>query len=336
MTNFMAFRKTYLSIENVDSFRKRNSLDDFAQHDDVLKLIVYNLLALVQEKEFDELIADKRALRIMNHSFFLCTLLTGDYPRLPENVFSSSAELQETPLFQLFLSYRQQAYRDYEQEYILKLTRLIAVVYSYVQPMESLPFQVFLGGEYQCIAEPFGSRLLESLQGKSIKAIDFSGLERTSFKNCIHNSLMRKKHLAHADPATQLRQDLLKNCKPQTFKERQTIDTIRRAAQVCHKPQHYACLMRVLYDHGVLIGFEGLVSKFVRFLLHEGIIAPKDHETKEACHKRLTDSVSRNVTKMTDSGYRSWTQSMQVYSCKTKCEEIASYLEKTMTYQWKA
>ena len=103
------------------------------------------------------------------------------------------------------------------------------------------------------------------------------------------------------------------------------IRTLQEAGSACKEPWHYACLMAVCDDHGLLIDRTACID-FVRTLVAWGIVP----FTTEKAIKRLANSMCFTMAKL-PRGYRSWGSPLKKQ--RDKCESLASCFGQGMGYR---
>ena len=103
-------------------------------------------------------------------------------------------------------------------------------------------------------------------------------------------------------------------------------DTLQRAGQSCSAPWHYACLMAVCGDHGLLMDRYNITG-FVRALAAWGIV----HCTTENEVHRWSNSIRYTMQKL-PLKYRSW--GTPLAKERTKCEDLATYFDASMPYRY--
>lgn len=103
-------------------------------------------------------------------------------------------------------------------------------------------------------------------------------------------------------------------------------DTLQRAGQSCSAPWHYACLMAVCGDHGLLMDRYNITG-FVRALAAWGIV----HCTTEGEVHRWSNSIRHTMQKL-PLKYRSW--GTPLAKERTKCEDLATYFDASMPYRY--
>lgn len=113
-----------------------------------------------------------------------------------------------------------------------------------------------------------------------------------------------------------------------TFKHatnRFVIRTLQEAGRTCMEPRHYACLMAVCDDHGLLID-RTAYTDFARTLAAWGIV----RFTTEKAIAQLANSISLTMKEL-PLGYRSWGNDLKKQ--RDKCESLASYFGQGMEYR---
>lgn len=103
------------------------------------------------------------------------------------------------------------------------------------------------------------------------------------------------------------------------------IRTIQDAGMTCKEPWHYACLMAVCDDHGILVDRTN-VTNFARTMAAWGIYKI----TCEDDVKRLANSMLHTMSKL-PLRYKEWDASLTSY--KNKCESLAAYFGDSMPYR---
>lgn len=113
-----------------------------------------------------------------------------------------------------------------------------------------------------------------------------------------------------------------------TFKgatNRFVIRTLRKAGSLCKDPKHFACLMAVCDDHGLLID-RTAYTDFARALVAWGIVK----FTTEKAIKQLANSISLTMAKL-PKRYREWGGDLRKQ--RDKCESLATYFGQGMGYR---
>lgn len=103
------------------------------------------------------------------------------------------------------------------------------------------------------------------------------------------------------------------------------IRTIQDAGMTCKEPWHYACLMAVCDDHGMLIDRTN-VTNFARTMAAWGIY-------KITCEdeiRKLANSMLYTLNKL-PLRYKEWDNSLLAF--KNKCESLATYFDASMPYR---
>ena len=103
------------------------------------------------------------------------------------------------------------------------------------------------------------------------------------------------------------------------------IRTIQDAGMTCKEPWHYACLMAVCDDHGILVDRTN-VTNFARTMAAWGIY-------KITCEdevKKLANSMLYTLNKL-PLRYKEWDNTLLAY--KNKCESLATYFGNSMPYR---
>lgn len=103
------------------------------------------------------------------------------------------------------------------------------------------------------------------------------------------------------------------------------IRTIQDAGMTCKEPWHFACLMAVCDDHGILVDRTN-VTAFARTMVAWGIVTFSSEEQI----KQLANSMGYTMKKL-PLRYKDWDTSLQ--SFKNKCESLATYFDASMPYR---
>ena len=103
------------------------------------------------------------------------------------------------------------------------------------------------------------------------------------------------------------------------------IRTLQEAGRACKDPWHYACLMAVCDDHGLLID-RTCYTDFARTLVAWGIV----RFTTEKAISQLANSMRLTACKL-PRGYRSWGSEWKKE--RDKCESLASCFGQGMPYR---
>ena len=103
------------------------------------------------------------------------------------------------------------------------------------------------------------------------------------------------------------------------------IRTLQEAGRACKDPWHYACLMAVCDDHGLLID-RTCYTDFARTLVAWGIVKC----TTEKAIGQLANSMRLTACKL-PRGYRSWGSEWKKE--RDKCESLASCFGQGMPYR---
>lgn len=114
----------------------------------------------------------------------------------------------------------------------------------------------------------------------------------------------------------------------ETFKSatnRFVIRTLQEAGRLCKDPKHFACLMAVCDDHGLLIDRTAYTA-FARTLVAWGIVP----FTTEEELKQLANSI-RFAMKDLPKHYREWGSDLRKE--RDKCESLATYFGQGMAYR---
>lgn len=103
------------------------------------------------------------------------------------------------------------------------------------------------------------------------------------------------------------------------------IRTIQDAGMTCKEPWHYACLMAVCDDHGILVDRTN-ATNFARTMAAWGIYKI----TSEDDVKTLANSMLYTLKKL-PLRYKEWDASLTAF--KNKCESLAAYFGDSMPYR---
>lgn len=103
------------------------------------------------------------------------------------------------------------------------------------------------------------------------------------------------------------------------------IRTVQDAGLTCVEPWHFACLLAVCDDHGILVDRTN-VTNFARTMAAWGIF----RITCEDDVKTLANSMGHTLKKL-PLRYREWDDSL--LSFRNKCESLAAYFGETMPYR---
>ena len=103
------------------------------------------------------------------------------------------------------------------------------------------------------------------------------------------------------------------------------IRTLREAGSACKAPWHYACLMAVCDDHGLLID-RTAYTVFARTLVVWGIV----EFTTEKAITQLANSI-RHTMKDLPKHYREWGSDLKKE--RDKCESLATHFGQGMAYR---
>lgn len=103
------------------------------------------------------------------------------------------------------------------------------------------------------------------------------------------------------------------------------IRTIQDAGMTCKEPWHYACLMAVCDDHGILVDRTN-ITNFARTMAAWGIYKI----TSEDDIKQLANSMGYTLKKL-PLRYKDWDDSL--LSFRNKCESLAAYFGDSMPYR---
>lgn len=113
-----------------------------------------------------------------------------------------------------------------------------------------------------------------------------------------------------------------------TFKgatNRFVIRTLQKAGSLCKDPKHFACLMAVCDDHGLLID-RTAYTVFARTLVAWGIV----EFTTEKAITQLANSI-RHTMKDLPKHYREWGSDLKKE--RDKCESLATHFGQGMAYR---
>ena len=103
------------------------------------------------------------------------------------------------------------------------------------------------------------------------------------------------------------------------------IRTIQDAGMTCKEPWHYACLMAVCDDHGILVDRTN-VTNFARTMAAWGIYKISSEDDV----KTLANSMLYTLKKL-PLRYKEWDASLTAF--KNKCESLAAYFGDSMPYR---
>lgn len=104
------------------------------------------------------------------------------------------------------------------------------------------------------------------------------------------------------------------------------IKTLQEAGATCNEPWHFACLMAVCDDHGILKDRTNLIG-FARTMVAWGI---KPFESEEGV-KQLANSIRYTMNEL-PLRYKEWGDNLRKF--KDKCENLATYFGKSMPYRY--
>lgn len=116
----------------------------------------------------------------------------------------------------------------------------------------------------------------------------------------------------------------------QTFRmaeNKYMIRCVQQAGALCKEPCHFACLMAVCDDHGILVDRTALTG-FARTMVAWGIVKLEDEGTV----KRLANSMQHTMGKL-PLRYKEW-NSPELKSLRNKCESLASCFGTGMGYRY--
>ena len=105
------------------------------------------------------------------------------------------------------------------------------------------------------------------------------------------------------------------------------IGRVQEAGALCKEPWHFACLMAVCDDYGILVDRTALTD-FARTMVAWGIVELKEEGTV----KRLANSMRHTMEKL-PLRYKEWGNELKAY--RNKCEALAQCFGTGMEYKYK-
>ena len=128
-----------------------------------------------------------------------------------------------------------------------------------------------------------------------------------------------------------------------SFSNRIVPVTIKNAAKTCTKPEHFACLMEVCYDHGILTDISD-IKGFAKAMVGMGCYRPRiktkgnakdEMQTWEEAVTSLANSML-NTTNKLKRDYKAWPDSSTLKNLKSKCLSLGRIFEEnTIPYKGK-
>ena len=119
--------------------------------------------------------------------------------------------------------------------------------------------------------------------------------------------------------------------------------TIKSAANTCTKPEHFACLMEVCYDHGILTDISD-IRGFAKAMVGLGCYRPRiktkgnakgEMQTWEEAVNSLANSMLNTVNKL-KRDYKAWSETSALKDLKSKCLSLGRIFEdSTIPYKGK-
>ena len=119
--------------------------------------------------------------------------------------------------------------------------------------------------------------------------------------------------------------------------------TIKSAANTCTKPEHFACLMEVCYDHGILTDISD-IRGFAKAMVGLGCYRPRiktkgnakgEMQTWEEAVNSLANSML-NTTNKLKRDYKAWPETSALKDLKSKCLSLGRIFEdSTIPYKGK-
>lgn len=100
---------------------------------------------------------------------------------------------------------------------------------------------------------------------------------------------------------------------------------IRAMGMLCHEDWHYACMMAVCDDHGLLVCRTQL-TEFVRMLIALGLVNCPDDDAV----RRMARNIGRIVRRL-PLCYREWGDGLKLF--RSKCISLADCLDETTPYR---
>lgn len=132
-----------------------------------------------------------------------------------------------------------------------------------------------------------------------------------------------------------LKEDLAKTFT--SFSNRIVPVTIKSAAKTCTKPEHFACLMEVCYDHGLLTDISD-IRGFAKAMVGMGCYRPRiktkgnakgEMQTWEEAVNSLANSML-NTTNKLKRDYKAWPETSALKDLKSKCLSLGKIFEENM------
>ena len=132
-----------------------------------------------------------------------------------------------------------------------------------------------------------------------------------------------------------LKEDLAKTFT--SFSNRIVPVTIKSAAKTCTKPEHFACLMEVCYDHGILTDISD-IRGFAKAMVGLGCYHPRiktkgnakgEMQTWEEAVNSLANSML-NTTNKLKRDYKAWPETSALKDLKSKCLSLGRIFEENM------
>ena len=128
-----------------------------------------------------------------------------------------------------------------------------------------------------------------------------------------------------------------------SFSNRIVPVTIKSAAKTCSKPEHFACLMEVCYDHGILTDISD-IKGFAKAMAGMGCYRPRiktkgnakgEMQTWEEAVTSLANSML-NTTNKLKRDYKAWPETAALKDLKSKCLSLGRIFEEnTIPYKGK-
>ena len=138
-----------------------------------------------------------------------------------------------------------------------------------------------------------------------------------------------------------LKEDLAKTFT--SFSNRIVPVTIKSAAKTCTKPEHFACLMEVCYDHGILTDISD-IRGFAKAMVGLGCYRPRiktkgnakgEMQTWEETVNSLANSMLNTTCKL-KRDYKAWPETATLKDLKSKCLSLGRIFEdSTIPYKGK-
>lgn len=122
-----------------------------------------------------------------------------------------------------------------------------------------------------------------------------------------------------------------------SFSNRIVPVTIKSAAKTCTKPEHFACLMEVCYDHGILTDISD-IRGFAKAMVGLGCYRPRiktkgnakgEMQTWEEAVNSLANSML-NTTNKLKRDYKAWPETSALKDLKSKCLSLGRIFEENM------